>query len=301
MPRHFLTASDITREEFHSLIDFAIAIKRNPLLAGSPLENRNIALIFEKPSTRTRVSFEVGVRQLGGNPLVLNGNELQLARGETPEDTAQVLSRYVDGIVIRTYSHENLKRLAAASLVPVINGLSDSYHPCQALADFVTIRENRKTFSGLKLVFMGDGSSNVCHSLLMAAVYTGAQVTVACPKEYMPSEEIFRFAQSQGARINIEHDVKRACAGADVLYTDVWVSMGQENIKEQKIAALKPYQLNEEAQSVARKDHLVMHCLPAHKGEEITEGTFDSMNSVIFDQAENRLHAQKALFHLLYR
>lgn len=301
MARHFLTTTDINKEEFHTLVDTALTFKRNPIIASLPLENRYIALIFEKPSTRTRVSFEVAVKQLGGSSIVLHSHELQLSRGESPEDTSRVLSRYIDGIVIRTFSHETLQRFADYSSVPVINGLSDSYHPCQALTDFVTIREHRRTFAGLKFVFMGDGSSNVCHSLLMAAVYTGAEITVACPKELSPSKEIFAFVQNAGGRINVEHDAKRACAGADILYTDVWVSMGQENEKDKRMALLMPYQLNETVQSVARKDHLVMHCLPAHKGEEISEASFNSVNSVIFDQAENRLHTQKALLQFLFR
>lgn len=301
MPRHFLSISDITKEEFLQIIDFALAIKRNPLLAGRILENRTFALIFDKPSTRTRVSFEIAIHQLGGYVIALTGQELQLSRGESPEDTAAVLSRYVDGLVIRTYSHENLQRFAQASQVSVINGLSDKFHPCQALADYLTIRENRRTFAGLKVVFLGDGSSNVCHSLIMGAAYSGVDMTVSCPEEFSPSPEIIHFAKEKGALIQIERDPERACAGADVLYTDVWVSMGQESQKEKKMQILKPYQLNERVQEKARKDHLVMHCLPAHKGEEITETVFDSLNSVIFDQAENRLHVQKALLHLFYK
>ncbi|MCS6985510.1 MAG: ornithine carbamoyltransferase [Leptospiraceae bacterium] len=301
MPRHFLSISDISRQEFHSIIDFALAIKRNPLLAGRPLENRHFALIFEKPSTRTRVSFEVAIHQLGGHTLFLSGQELQLSRGESPEDTAAVLSRYVDGIVIRTFSHEKLISFAQASQVSVINGLSDSFHPCQALADFLTIKENRRTFSGLKIVFLGDGSSNVCNSLIMAAAYAGAHVTVACPDELSPPQAILEFAKAEKMHVELERDAERAAAGADVLYTDVWVSMGQENQSHKKKQLLEPYQLNERVQAKARKDHLVMHCLPAHKGEEITQTVFESVNSVIFDQAENRLHAQKSLLHFLYR
>lgn len=262
------------------------------------LGDKSVALIFEKPSTRTRISFEVGLFQLGAHPIMLSGREMQLGRGETIEDTGKVISRYCDAIVIRTFEQSKLEALAAAATVPVVNALSDQYHPCQALADMLTIREKKHTLAGLKLAYLGDGN-NVCHSLLLAAAATGMNISVGCPAGYMPDENVVELAgktaATTGSKIIITSDALEAASQADALYTDVWVSMGEEDEREQRLEALRPYRIDEETMAVAKVDALVMHCLPAHRGEEIDGSILDGPNSVVFEQAENRLHAQKAL------
>jgi ornithine carbamoyltransferase len=300
MSRSFLSLSSLSREEFAALIERAMEGKKNPSAWGTPLKGKSVALFFEKPSTRTRVSFEAGVFQLGGQPIVLTQNDLQLSRGEDIADTARVLRRYVHAIMARVKSHSTLEALASFSGIPVINGLSDRFHPCQALADFMTLRENNVP-AGSRFVFCGDGSSNVAQSLIIGSAHYGCEIVVATPGELLPAAEVLTIAARLGAKVTITQDARAAAKGADVLYTDVWVSMGQENEAAAKKKLLAPYQLNEELLNLANSNAIVLHCLPAHKGEEITEGVFESVNARIFDQAENRLHVQKALLEFLLK
>ena len=295
--RDFLTIADITPEELVALLDAADRHKARRRPSGL-LDGRTVALIFEKPSTRTRVSLEVAVHELGGHPLPLSAAELQLGRGETIEDTARVLSRYVHAIVLRTFAQEQLERLAAAGSVPVINALSDYSHPCQALADLQTIRERKGRLQGLRLAYLGDGN-NVAHSLLFAGAKLGMHVAVATPSGYEPIPQVVgrssEIAAQTGGSVELTRDPAIAAKGADVLYTDVWASMGQEAEHGERALILKPYQLSADTVAAAADDVLVLHCLPAHRGEEITAEVVDGPNSVVFDQAENRLHVQKAL------
>ncbi|WP_375540671.1 ornithine carbamoyltransferase [Virgibacillus saliphilus] len=260
-------------------------------------------MIFEKSSTRTRVSFEVGMKQLGGHALFLNANDIQLGRGETVYDTAQVLSRYVDGLMIRTFSHEMLEEFAYHASVPVINGLTDPHHPTQVLADILTIYEYKGELQGLKLCYVGNGDNNMPHSLLQAAALTGMHMTVASPKGYEPCDVIFQQANNKGkqngAKLEIHNDPKEAIQDADIVVTDVWASMGEESELETRKATLEAFQVNKELTQYAKKDYLFLHCLPAHRGEEVTTDIIDGGHSVVFDEAENRLHAQKALLKLL--
>lgn len=300
MSRSFLSLSSLSREEFDRLLQRAIEGKKNPALWSQPLAGKSVALFFEKPSTRTRVSFEVGVHQLGGQPIVLTQNDLQLSRGEDIADTARVLRRYVHAIMARVKHHSTLEALAGFSGIPVINGLSDKYHPCQALADYMTLRENNVPPHS-RFVFCGDGSSNTVHSLILGSAHYGCEIVVATPPEFLPDAEVLTIAARLGANVTITQDVRAAARHADVLYTDVWVSMGQEQDSELKKKLLAPFRLNEELLSLAKPSAIVLHCLPAHKGEEITEGVFESPNAHIFDQAENRLHAQKAVLEFLLK
>jgi ornithine carbamoyltransferase len=299
--RDFLTVDDLSVEEFAKLLDAADRYKaeRGRLRL---LDGRSVALVFEKPSTRTRVSFEVAVHELGGYPLPLAGGDLQIGRGETIEDTGKVLSRYVHAIVLRTFAQETLERLARASTVPVINALSDHAHPCQVLADMQTVRERKGRLAGLRLAYLGDGN-NVAHSLLEAGGLLGMHVVVATPSGYEPIRQVVRRASTLAARsggsVEVTNDPVAAAKGADVLYTDVWASMGQEREAEDRALIFKPFQLSVEALSVAAEDAVVLHCLPAHRGEEITAEVMDGPSSAVFDQAENRLHTQKALLALL--
>jgi ornithine carbamoyltransferase len=265
--------------------------------AANVLSGRAVALIFEKPSTRTRVSFEVGIAQLGGEALVLRSDELQLTRGESPRDPALVLSRYVDGIVARVAEHSPLEELAAHAQVPVINALSPLHHPCQALADLLTLRERFDRLQGLRLAYVGDGN-NVCHSLMLLGSLVGLEVTVATPADLRPDDEV---ASAVDGRVELTDDPRAAVRGAHAIYTDVWVSMGDEAEARMRRKVLAPYQLNGELLSAARSDAVVMHCLPAHPGEEITEELLYGGRSAVWDQAENRLHAQKALLELLLK
>jgi ornithine carbamoyltransferase len=293
---HFVSLADLSREEIEALLDRADDLKRmrREGVVTDYLKNRSLAMIFEKSSTRTRVSFEVGMTDLGGHALYLDPTSMQLGRGETVEDTARILSGYVHGILIRAKAHRTVEQLARNASVPVINGLSDLEHPCQALADLMTIRESKGRFTGLKFAWVGDGN-NVCNSLILAAAMTGMEMAVACPRGYEPDAEIVRKAKAMGGKIVVTGDVKEAAKGADVLYTDVWVSMGEEAEREQRCRDLRDYQINMDLIRLAKKDCLVMHCLPAHRGEEISDDAMRSPGSVIFEQAENRLHAQKAL------
>ena len=294
----------LTEEELEQILKTSELLKYQ-LLRGEEhllLKGKTLAMIFEKPSTRTRVSFEVGMWQLGGYALYLSASDLQLGRGETIADTAQVLSRYVNGIMARVFAHRTILDLVKYSRVPVINGLSDFTHPCQGLADLFTIYEKKGRLSGLKLAYVGDGN-NVAHSLLYGCSKVGMNITLACPKGYEPDPEVVSEAKEEGRRsgckVNVINDPKEAVRGADVIYTDVWASMGKEKEHEQRNKVFKAYQINGKLVKGAKKDYLFMHCLPAHRGEEVTDEVADSRNSVIFDQAENRLHTQKAVMALM--
>ena len=295
---------DLTREEIEQVLKTSELLKlqflrgqEHPLLKG-----KTLAMIFEKPSTRTRVSFEVGMWQLGGYALYLSSTDLQLGRGETVADTAQVLSRYVDGIMARVFAHQTILDLIKYSRVPVINGLSDFSHPCQGLADLFTIYEKKGRLSGLKLAYVGDGN-NVAHSLIEGGSKFGMEIVLACPKGYEPDPEVVsngrKEAKRLGGEVKVTNDPVEAIKKADIIYTDVWASMGKEKEHEERVKILKPYQVNADLVKGAKEDYLFMHCLPAHRGEEVTDEVADSKNSVIFDQAENRLHTQKAMMALV--
>jgi ornithine carbamoyltransferase len=297
--KHLASLHDLTKEEIWQILKTAETLKikqktgeRHELLYG-----KTLAMIFQKPSTRTRVSFEVGMKQLGGHALYLSSTDLQLGRGETVGDTGAVLARYCDGIMARVFSHDNIIELCKHSTVPVINGLSDLLHPCQCLADLETILEKKQDFKGLKLAFVGDGN-NVCHSLMFGSAKVGMDMTVVCPKGYEPDKQIEKMALEDGLKLEITNDPK-GVKGADVIYTDVWASMGKDKEHDDRVKVFKPYQVNEKLVSQAQDDCIVMHCLPAHRGEEITDEVVDGPHSVVLDQAENRNHAQKAVMALL--
>ncbi|MHC1567969.1 MAG: ornithine carbamoyltransferase [Candidatus Syntropharchaeia archaeon] len=294
---NLISIADFSFEDIKSVIEKSIEFKSGH---REFLKNKSLAMIFEKPSTRTRVSFEVAMTQLGGHALYLNWRDLQLGRGESITDTARVLSSYVDGIMIRAYKHDTITEFAKSSRVPVINGLSDVEHPCQSLADLLTIREFKGDFSNLKFAWIGDGN-NVCHSSILACAITGMKISVACPKGYEPKKEILSKAEEIEGDFEVINDPFEAAENADILYTDVWVSMGDEKQKEKRMKDFKGFQINEELLKIAKKDAIMMHCLPAHIGEEITEGIMYGKNSVIFEQAENRLHSQKGLLFRLLR
>jgi len=294
---NLISIFDLSHAEIEEILEKAKELKRERKEGErlrKDLEGKTLALIFEKPSTRTRVSFEVAMHELGGNVLSLNWNELQLGRGERIRETAKVFSSYVDAIMIRAYRHSTIEELSKYASIPVINGLSDLEHPCQTLADLMTIKEHKKKFAGVKVAWVGDGN-NVCNSLIGGAAITGMNVFVACPKGYEPDEGVIEKANKMGCEVLIRNNAEEAAIDADVLYTDVWVSMGEEEESEKRKRDLKNYQLNEDLVGVAKEDVIVMHCMPVHIGEEITEDVINSINSVIFEQAENRLHAQKAL------
>ena len=301
MKKDFFRLTDLTKDELSDLIKRALDLKAGKDRNACPLMGKNIGLLFEKPSTRTRVSFEAGIYQLGGNTICMNSSELQLGRGETLADTARTLSRYLDGIVIRTFSHSVLEQFSANSDIPLINGLSDINHPCQALGDLMTIFENKGKFKGLKVAFIGDGN-NVCNSLIEAALMMEFDLAIACPEGFEPNAEVLADARSAAkSEIIVLRDPGEAAGMADVLYTDVWVSMGQEKEAEAKKNKFRNYQINSRLLSCSKKDVTVMHCLPAHRGEEITDEVMDGPRSAIFDQAENRLHTQKALLEILIK
>ncbi|ARA97509.1 MULTISPECIES: ornithine carbamoyltransferase [Geobacillus] len=298
--RDFLTLLDFSTEEIFELLALAgdLKAKQKAGMPYTPLAGKTMAMIFEKPSTRTRVSFEVGMIQLGGSALYLNSNDLQLGRGETIADTARVLSQYVDVIMIRTFAHQKVEELAEYASIPVINGLTDDDHPCQALADLLTIYEVKKTFQGVKLAYVGDGN-NVANALLAAAAKVGMDVAIACPPGYEPKaayvEAARQIGEKTGATVTVTHDPLEAVAGADAIYTDVWTSMGQESESDERLQVFQPYQVNEALVKAAKPDYIFLHCLPAHRGEEVTAGVMDGPNSMVFEQAGNRLHAQKAI------
>jgi ornithine carbamoyltransferase len=295
---------DLTREEIEQILKTSELLKLQ-LLRGQEhpfLKGKTLAMIFEKPSTRTRVSFEVGMWQLGGYALYLSSSDLQLGRGETIGDTAQTLSRYVDGIMARVFSHQTILDLIKYSRVPVVNGLSDFSHPCQGLADIYTIYEKKGRLSGLKLAYIGDGN-NVAHSLIYGSSKMGMDIFLGCPRGYEPDPEVVangrEEAKKNGRVVTVTNDPVEAVVGADIVYTDVWASMGKEKEHEERVKLFKLYQVNAELVKKAKPDYIFMHCLPAHRGEEVTNEVADSKNSVIFDQAENRMHTQKALLALI--
>jgi ornithine carbamoyltransferase len=299
MKRDFLTICDLSSKEIGLLLKRAIELKSGKDSNKCPLIGKTVGLLFEKASTRTRVSFEIGIYQLGAQAIYMSMKEIQIGRGETIHDTAKVLSRYLDAIVIRTFSHNNLIEFASYSSIPVINGLSDLHHPCQALGDLLTILEKKGRLQGIKLAYIGDGN-NVANSLIEAASKMGMNLTIACPKGYEPDSDVLEKAgKSKDSKIIILKDPKEAMYKADVVYTDVWISMGQEKEAAKKKKKFKTYQLNTNLLSYAKKDAIVLHCMPAHRGEEITDEVIDGPQSVIFDQAENRLHTQKALLEFL--
>lgn len=298
MPRHFLSMDDLGPQELVHLLDLSEKVKSAPGDYAGRLAGLAVALVFEKPSTRTRVSFDVGVASLGGHPVVLSAAEMQLGRGETIEDTGRVLSRYVDAIVVRTFGQERLEALASTATVPVVNALSDFEHPCQCLADLFTVRERKGRLLGVTLAYLGDGN-NVAHSLLLGGAKVGMRVRVATPPGYEPIPQVVErateIARQTGGGVEVTNDPARAAAGADVLYTDVWASMGQEAEAAERTLVFQGYQLDAGAVERAAPDVIVMHCLPAHRGQEITDEVIDGPHSVVWDQAENRLHTQKAL------
>ncbi|MBQ2906012.1 MAG: ornithine carbamoyltransferase [Peptococcaceae bacterium] len=298
--RDFLTLKDFTRQEIEEMVNLGIDLKAKqkagiptPILAG-----KTLGMIFQKSSTRTRVSFEVGMYQLGGSALFLSTNDLQIGRGEPIKDTARVLSRYLDGIMIRTYSHADVEELAEYADIPVINGLTDDYHPTQIIADLITIQEHKGKLEGIKFAYVGDGN-NMTHSLMIGCAKVGMDVTVACPDGYMPNPEIVALAQGyaaeSGGSVTVMHDPKEAVKGVDVVYTDTWASMGQEAEKEIRKKAFVGYQVDDAMMALAKPDAIFMHCLPAYRGMEVTDEVMESAQSVVFDEAENRLHAHKAI------
>ncbi len=300
MNRHLVTLDDLTADDVTALFGIAAELKakqrqgvRHPLLGG-----KTIAMIFEKPSLRTRVTFEAGMTQLGGHAVYLTPADIRLGERETVQDAARNLERWVDGIVARTFSHQLVERLAHYSRIPVINGLTDNHHPVQILCDLFTLWEKRGRVQGLRVVFVGDGN-NVCHSWLEGAAKVGLHFTLACPKGYEPDPGVLARAlaqaQASGARLGVTHDPEAAAQGADVLYTDVWASMGQEDARARRLKDFQGFQVNDRLVRLAASDVLVMHCLPAHRGEEITDEVMEGPHSIVFDEAENRLHMQKAI------
>jgi ornithine carbamoyltransferase len=293
---HFLSAADLTRERALHLFRVTAELKQRRKAGrfGTALNGRTLALIFEKPSLRTRVTFEVGIVQLGGRAVYLSGPEIGMGSRESVPDVARNLSRWVDGIAARVYSHDTVESLARHASIPVINGLSDFEHPCQALADLFTLWERGLDLARIRLTYLGDGN-NVCHSLLLLGALLGTRLTVGCPPGYEPDPRVLEKVRRLGGQVTLTADAREAATDADVIYTDVWTSMGQEGEREQRLEAFQRYQVNEPVMRFARPRALVMHCLPAHRGEEITDAVLDGETSIVLDQAENRLHAQKAI------
>ncbi len=302
--RDFISVIDFSTEEIWRIFKLAKSMKANPKKYKNNLDGKIMALIFEKPSLRTRVTFDVGIKQLGGDSVYLSPLEINLGKRESVYDVAKNLERMVNGIMVRTFGHDVATGLADAASIPVINGLTDLEHPCQALADFFTIWEFHKDLTKVKLAFVGDGN-NVAHSLMLTAARLGARINIASPEAYTPKKEIVEkakiVAKKTGAIVHITNDPVEAVKGADAVYTDVWASMGQEKEVEQRKKIFFPYQVNSKLMSSAKKNALFMHCLPAHRGEEVTDEVIDSKNSVVFQEAENRLHVQKAIMHELLR
>jgi ornithine carbamoyltransferase len=301
--RHYLSVDDLSTTELPQILELAAELKADPSRHTQALSGRSIALIFEKPSTRTRVSFEVGIVELGAQVVVLSSGELQLGRGETIQDTGRVLSRYVDAIVLRTFEQERLEVLSSTSSVPVVNALSDFEHPCQALADLLTIREQQEQLSGRVLAYFGDGN-NVAHSLLLAGTKAGMTVRVATPPGFEPIPQVVHRAEEiaaeTGGEVELTHDPESAAIGAHALYTDVWTSMGQDLETDERALVFPSYQVSQKLVDLADPEVIVLHCLPAHRGQEITDEVIDGPRSVVWDQAENRLHTQKALLLRLF-
>ena len=300
MKKDFLTLMQRTPQELKALINVALTLKdeRKKGIPHEHLKGKNVAMIFEKSSTRTRVSFEAGIRELGGNPLFLSGRDIQLGRGETIKDTARVMSRYVQGIMIRTFAHERVEELAKYASVPVINGLTDTYHPCQIMADIMTIYEKLNRYEGVKVAYIGDGN-NMAHSWMNGCAQFGIDLAIASPIAYRVDNSIYEkalaVAEKHGSSITLTENPEEAVRGADVIYTDVWASMGQEDEAEKRLKDFAGFQVNSHLMSLANENALFMHCLPAHRGEEVSEEVLESAASVVFDEAENRLHIQKAI------
>ncbi|BBL67942.1 ornithine carbamoyltransferase [Methanoculleus chikugoensis] len=296
MKKDFLSLLDLDECELESIVADAVRLKRlkSAGTAHEYLKGRSLGMIFEKASTRTRVSFEVGMSDLGGHALFLNPQDMQLGRGEEIRDTARVLARYVDAVMIRAYSHATIEEFARYANVPVVNGLSDRLHPCQVLADIMTLSERFGDLHGLKLAWVGDGN-NVCNSWILSSALTGMEIAIASPPRYRPKDEIVDQARAMGGKVTVVADPDEAVRDADVLYTDIWVSMGDEQERAERLQALKGYTIDSRLLTQASPDALVMHCLPAHRGEEITDEVMEGPQSIVWDQAENRLHAQKAL------
>jgi ornithine carbamoyltransferase len=294
-PRHFLSLQDFSEEQLRGMLDLAAELKRLLKTGTKPplLDDKMLAMIFERQSTRTRVSFDVGMRQLGGETMFLSGNDMQLAREETLADTARVLSRYVDAIMIRILDHDDLLELAGASSVPVINGLTRRAHPCQVMADIQTYEEHRGPITGKRIAWVGD-SNNVMASWVQASAIFGARLMIACPEEFEPDQGMRADIRRAGGAVTVTEDANEAVEGADLVITDTWVSMGDTDASERR-KVLKPYQVNTTLMARAKADALFMHCLPAHRGDEVTDEVIDGPQSVVFDEAENRLHAQKAI------
>ncbi|MCM8762992.1 MAG: ornithine carbamoyltransferase [Candidatus Omnitrophica bacterium] len=297
MKKDFISIKDLSISEINEIFALAVKLKKNKAKFSTVLQGKTLCLIFHKPSLRTRVSFEVGIVELGGNAIYLQ-EDIRVGKREALKDMAKTLSRYVDGIVLRTFEHNNVVELAGQASIPVINGLSDLLHPCQALSDLFTVKEKLGKLKGIKLAYVGDGN-NVCHSLLYGASKLGVDIAVATPKGYEPQagivNEAKEFAAKSGASIIINNAPQKVAKGADIIYTDVWTSMGQEKEREKRKEIFANFQINKELVNLAKKKVLIMHCLPAHRGEEITDEVMDSDNSIVFDQAENRLHVQKAI------
>ena len=293
--KHLLKLLDCSTEEIIGLLDLADQLKyeKKHNISHRHLEGKSLGMIFQKSSTRTRVSFETGMYQLGGQALFLSNRDLQIGRGEPVQDTARVLSRYLDGIMIRTFAQKEVEDLAEYGSIPIINGLTDYCHPCQVLADLMTIREYKKSFDGLKFCFIGDGN-NMANSLIVGAISMGMECAIACPKDYQPDAQIMAWAKENGT-FTCSEDILACAKDADVVYTDVWASMGQEEEKTEREKIFKDYQINDEVMAAAKPDAMVLHCLPAHREEEITAKVFEAHANEIFDEAENRLHAQKAV------
>jgi ornithine carbamoyltransferase len=306
MKKDLLAISDLTQKDVEKILKRSAALKKLQRLgkAHRTLQGKTLGMIFEKASTRTRVSFEVGMYQLGGQGLFLSSNDLQIGRGEPIADTARTLSRYLDGIMIRTFAQSTVEELARHATIPVINGLSDLHHPCQALADLFTIQEKKGKLKGLKLAYMGDGN-NVANSLIEACIKVGMHISIACPHGYEPDAGVMREAKREaaktGSELRIVNDPVKALKDADAVYTDVWASMGQEKEHAVRVRAFKGYQVSAKLMKVAHPKALVMHCLPAHRGEEIAAEVIDGPQSVVFDEAENRLHTQKAVLEMLMK
>lgn len=298
MKKDLISIKDLTAQEIEELFALTDELKKGKSKYAESLKGKTLALIFQKPSNRTRVSFAVGMFQLGGLGIYLAPDEINLGVRESIKDVARTLSRYVDGIVLRTFAHKNVEELAKYASIPVINGLSDLTHPCQGLADLYTIRENLGSFCGQTLAYVGDGN-NVANSLLYGCAKVGINVNVATPKEFEPNPDVVRaarvFARVSGVKINVFRNPDQACSNAEVIYTDVWTSMGQEKEAAARKKIFKSFQVNKKLVSLAKKHCLIMHCLPAHRGDEITDEVIDSQDSIVFDQAENRLHVQKAI------
>ena len=297
--KHLLKMLDLSREEIMEILNLADQLKYEQKhgIPHNHLQGKTLGMIFQKASTRTRVSFETGMYQLGGNALFLSASEMQIGRGEPVQDTARVLSRYIDGIMIRTFEQSEVEALAEFGSIPVINGLTDFCHPCQILADLMTVREHKNRLEGLKMCYIGDGN-NMANSLAVGCLKVGMDVSLACPEGYYPDKEVLEFCK-QYPNFKLVNDPIEAAKDADVLFTDVWASMGQEGEAEQRKIAFKGYQINDEVMAVAKPDAMVQHCLPAHREEEITAKVFEEHATEIFDEAENRLHAQKAVMVML--